>query len=156
MRKMPTPKSFPTPALHTGGRIKLRIRGTAISLLEELRLGVERDLGMDIKFDNQDFMTAQHKAALEPMAYDIYDQCFHNLDIVWHWRAVQPIDIERITLWDEITDLTKTGRIGPNAGIGQGDLRICLLRCMHQVTRRDGHTDATSGDATDLSAGAGW
>lgn len=138
------------------GRIKLRILGTAISLLEELRLGAERDLGMDIEFDNQDFMTAQHKAALEPMACDIYDQCFHNLDIVWHWRAVQPIDIERITLWNEITDLTKTGRIGPNARIGQGDLRICLLRCMHQVTWRDGHTDATSGDATDLSAGAGW
>ncbi|MBY3073716.1 extracellular solute-binding protein [Rhizobium laguerreae] len=127
MRKMPTPKSFPTPALHTEGRIKLRILGTAISLLEELRLGAERDLGMDIEFDNQDFMTAQHKAALEPMTYDIYDQCFHNLDIVWYWRAVQPIDIGRITLWDEITDLTKTGRIGPNARIGQGDAPVTKL-----------------------------
>lgn len=123
------PKSFPTPALHTEGRIKLRILGTAISLLEELRLGAERDLGMDIEFDNQDFMTAQHKAALEPMTYDIYDQCFHNLDIVWYWRAVQPIDIERITLWDEITDLTKTGRIGPNARIGQGDAPVTKLSC---------------------------
>ena len=43
MRKMPTQKSFPTPALHTEGRIKLRILGTAISLLEELRL-VKRQL----------------------------------------------------------------------------------------------------------------
>lgn len=102
-------EEFPNIRPHTGGRIKLRILGTAISLLEELRLGAERDLGMDIEFDNQDFMTAQHKAALEPMTYDIYDQCFHNLDIVWYWRAVQPIDIELITLWAEIIDLTKTG-----------------------------------------------
>lgn len=121
------PEKLAAPAVNSSGRIKLRILGTAISLLEELRIGAERDLGMDIEYDNQDFMTAQHKAALEPMTYDIYDQCFHNLDIVWYWRAVQPIEIERITLWDEINDLTKTGRIGPNAHIGQGDAPVTKL-----------------------------
>ena len=126
-RKSQARSSLATPALHTQGRIKLRVLGTAISLLEELRIGAEKDLGMDIEFDNQDFLTAQHKAALEPMTYDIYDQCFHNLDIVWYWRAVQPIDIDRIPLWDEITDLTKTGRIGPNARIGQGDAPVTKL-----------------------------
>ncbi|QND66287.1 extracellular solute-binding protein [Mesorhizobium loti] len=127
MNKHNKPSALSSPAVHTQGRPKLRILGTAISLLEELRLGAERDLGMDIEFDNQDFMTAQHKAALEPDTYDIYDQCFHNLDIVWYWRAVQPIDIDRIGLWDEITDLTKTGRIGPNARIGQGDAPVTKL-----------------------------
>jgi len=126
MRKPGSAVKLASPSLHKG-RIKLRILGTAISLLEELRLGAERDLGMDIEYDNQDFMTAQHKAALEPQTYDIYDQCFHNLDIVWYWRAIQPIEIARIPLWDEITDLTKTGRIGPNARIGQGDAPVTKL-----------------------------
>lgn len=126
-RKTPAAKAPAAPAVHTNGKIKLRILGTAISLLEELREGAERDLGFEIEFDNQDFMTAQHKAAMEPQTYDIYDQCFHNLDIVWYWRAVQPIDIDRIPLWDEITDLTKTGRISPNARIGHGDAPVTKL-----------------------------
>ncbi|RYC10954.1 ABC transporter substrate-binding protein [Ciceribacter ferrooxidans] len=116
-----------TPALATAGRPKLRVLGTAISLLEELRVGAEKDLGIEIAFDNNDFLTTQHKAAQDPGGYDIYDQCFHNLDIVWYWRAIQPIDINRIALWDEITDLTKTGRIAPNARLGQGDAPVKKL-----------------------------
>ncbi|MHB0952034.1 MAG: ABC transporter substrate-binding protein [Allorhizobium sp.] len=121
------PQSLAAPAVNTAGRPKLRVLGTAISLLEELRQGAEKDLGIDVVFDNNDFLTTQHKAAQEPESYDIYDQCFHNLDIVWYWRAIQPIDIGRIGLWDEVTDLTKTGRIGPNARLGQGDAPVKKL-----------------------------
>jgi putative spermidine/putrescine transport system substrate-binding protein len=115
------------PALKTAGRPKLRVLGTAISLLEELRLKAEEDLGIDVEFDNNDFLTTQHKAAQEPDGYDIYDQCFHNLDIVWYWRAVQAIDTNRIPLWGEVNDLTKTGHIGPNARLGQGDAPVKKL-----------------------------
>lgn len=121
------PASLAAPAVNAAGRPKLRVLGTAISLLEELREGAEKDLGIQVVFDNNDFLTTQHKAAQEPDSYDIYDQCFHNLDIVWYWRAIQPIDTARIALWDEITDLTKTGRIGPNARLGQGDAPVKKL-----------------------------
>lgn len=118
-----SPKAVPAfPAVHTAGRPKLRVLGTAISLLEELRLKAQADLGIDVCFDNNDFIVTQHKAAQEPDSYDIYDQCFHNLDIVWYWRAIQPIEISRIALWDEINDLTKIGQIGPSARMGQGDV----------------------------------
>lgn len=118
-----TPTPAPAaPALHTAGKPKLRVLGTAISLLEELRVKAEADLGIEVSFDNNDFIVTQHKAAQEPDSYDIYDQCFHNLDIVWYWRAIQPIEISRIALWDEINDLTKTGQIGPSARMGQGDV----------------------------------
>ncbi|MBP1871489.1 hypothetical protein LPJGGPFB_03510 [Ensifer adhaerens] len=120
----PTPA---TPSLHLEGRPRLRVLGTAISLLEELRVRAEADLGIEVVFDNNDFLTTQHKAAQEPDSYDIYDQCFHNLDIVWYWRAIQPIEIGRIALWDEINDLTKTGHIGPNARLGQGDAPVKKL-----------------------------
>lgn len=121
------PASLATPAVNVAGRPTLRVLGTAISLLEELRIGAEKDLGINIVFDNNDFLTTQHKAAQEPDSYDIYDQCFHNLDIVWYWRAIQPIAIERIKLWDEISDLTKTGHLGPNARLGQGDAPVRKL-----------------------------
>jgi putative spermidine/putrescine transport system substrate-binding protein len=126
-RHQAPPASLAAPAIHVAGRPTLRVLGTAISLLEELRIGAEKDLGINIVFDNNDFLTTQHKAAQEPDSYDIYDQCFHNLDIVWYWRAIQPIAIERIKLWDEINDLTKTGHIGPNARLGQGDAPVKKL-----------------------------
>lgn len=116
-----------TPSLHHSGRPRLRVLGTAISLLEELRVRAEDDLGIDVVFDKNDFLTTQYKAAREPESYDIYDQCFHNLDIVWYWRAIQPISIDRVVLWDEITDLTKMGYIGPNARLGQGDAPVRKL-----------------------------
>ena len=126
-KHQPPPATITAPAVHVAGRPKLRVLGTAISLLEELRHGAEKDLGIDIVFDNNDFLTTQHKAAQEPDSYDIYDQCFHNLDIVWYWRAIQPIAIDRIPLWNEINDLTKTGQIGPNGRLGQGDAPVKKL-----------------------------
>lgn len=121
------PASHAAPALHLAGKPRLRVLGTAISLLEELRVQAERDLGIELVFNNNDFLTAQTKAAQEPESYDIYHQCFHNLDIVWYWRAIQPIEIARIALWDEITDLTKTGQFVPTARLGHGDAPVKKL-----------------------------
>jgi len=106
------------------------------------RAGATVDLNAD--FDNNDFVVTQHKAAQEPDSYDIYDQCFHNLDIVWYWRAIQPIAISRIALWDEINDLTKTGQIGPSARMGQGDVPARKLYVQPSLALGDMPTDRIS------------
>lgn len=111
----------PGPAVHTKGRPRLRILGTEITALDEIQKRAEADLGITVEFENLDFLSAQRKAATQPESCDVYDQCFHNLDIVWFWRGIQPIDLDRIPCWDEVSDLTKTGRIGPNASFGHGD-----------------------------------
>lgn len=140
-----SPKPAPAaPAIHTAGRPRLRVLGTAISLLEELRVKAEADLGIEVGFDNNDFIVTQHKAAQEPDSYDIYDQCFHNLDIVWYWRAIQPIEISRIALWDEINDLTKTGQIGPSARMGQGDVPARKLYVQPSLALGDTPTERIS------------
>lgn len=115
------------PSIHTAGRPKLRVLGTEITQLETIRQRAEQDLDLDIAFETLDFLNAQRKAATAPETYDVYDQCFHNLDIVWFWRAVQPIDLARIARWGEVNDLTKTGRIDPNAQIGHGDAPVTRL-----------------------------
>lgn len=97
----------------------LRILCTEILPWRLLKDRAEADLGFPIEFMEQDFVTAQRTAAMAPDSYDVYDQCFHNLDIVWHWRAIQPIDTSRIDRWDEMTGLALTDNAGgPGRGLG--------------------------------------
>jgi putative spermidine/putrescine transport system substrate-binding protein len=118
---------MPSPAVRPAGRPVLRILGTEITALDALKAQAEADLGIEIRFEKLDFLSAQRKAATEPTAFDVYDQCFHNLDIVWFWRAIRPIEVRRIRLWEEVSDLTKTGRIGPSASFGAGDAPVTKL-----------------------------
>jgi putative spermidine/putrescine transport system substrate-binding protein len=102
-------------------RPHLRVLGTEITLIEPLRRMAEDELDITLSFEVLDFMAAQRKAALEPDSFDIYDQCFHNLDIVWFWRSIQPIELERIRRWSEVSDLARRGRISPLASYGRGE-----------------------------------
>ncbi|MBU2358212.1 MAG: extracellular solute-binding protein [Alphaproteobacteria bacterium] len=95
----------------------LRILCTEILPWRLLKDQAEADLDFPIEFHEQDFVTAQRTAAMSPESYDVYDQCFHNLDIVWHWRAIQPIDVSRIETWDEMTGLARTIGV-PGRGVG--------------------------------------
>jgi putative spermidine/putrescine transport system substrate-binding protein len=121
-----SPRRLPRPAIHPT-RPVLRVLGTEITLLEAIRTRAEADLGISIVFDTRDFLSAQRKAATDPGSFDIYDQCFHNLDIVWFWHALQAIDTARITRWDEMSNLSRTGRLGPHSQIGVGDAPVKKL-----------------------------
>jgi putative spermidine/putrescine transport system substrate-binding protein len=102
-------------------RRSLRVLGTFISLLEEVRARAQADLGFDIAFEVHDFPTCQRKAALQPHAFDVYDQTFHNLGIVWHWGVLQPIDTDLLKNWPSVGPLTKLGGVDKYANRGAGD-----------------------------------
>lgn len=108
-------------------RRRLRVRGTAVTLLEPVRAQAEADLGFEIAFESFDFLTCQRRAAMEPEAYDVYEQCFHNLDIVWFWGALQPIDTRRIRDWDRVSGLVKEGGLSRYASRGFGDAPVGKL-----------------------------
>ncbi len=121
----PQPQTLASPPrLHSR---RLRVRGTSITLLRQVREQAEADLGISVDYELLDFPTCQRRAAMEPQGYDVYEQCFHNLDIVWFWGALQPIDINRITEWDNISDLAKLGGISKYAWRGQGDAPVRKL-----------------------------
>jgi len=102
------------------GPVNLRVLGTSVTLLESIRERARADLGIRLKFDVLDGVSAQRAGVLAPDSFDIYDQWFHNVDFVWPANAIQPIDIERIDNWDKINDLPKTGRLTPHAPLGAG------------------------------------
>ena len=105
----------------------MRVRGTSITLLKEVRERAQADLGFDVEYELLDFITCQRMSAMEPEGYDIYEQCFHNLDIVWFWGALQSIDTHRIVDWTKITDLSKEGGISKYAWRGHGDAPVRKL-----------------------------
>lgn len=108
-------------------RRKLRVLGTDISLLEAVRNRASTDLGFDIEFEVLDFPSCQRKAALSPETYDVYDQCFHNLSIVWYWGALQPVDTDLLKCWDKVGPLTKLGGVDKYANRGVGDVPVNKL-----------------------------
>ena len=111
---------LPCPGI-AGARPALRVLGTEITLLEAIRRQAEADLAISVRFEVLDFVGAQRRAATDPGSFDIYDQCFHSLDIVWFWQALQAIDSSRVAQWDEVSDLSRTSRLGPHAQLGRGD-----------------------------------
>ena len=122
----PRPSSNLASPAHVKKRL-LRVRGTDVTLLEQVRQMAVADLGFDIQHETLDFLTCQYRAAMDPLSYDIYEQCFHNLDIVWYWGALQPIETRRITKWDNIGDLAKAGGISKYTWQGHGDAPVRKL-----------------------------
>lgn len=108
-------------------RRKLRVLGTLVTLLPGVREQAEADLGIEIVYETLDFVACQRSAAMRPESYDVYEQCFHNLDIVWFWGALQAIDTDRIVEWSGISGLAKEGGISKYASRGQGDAPVRKL-----------------------------
>src|SRR5664279_2468870 len=130
----------PSPAIHR--QRTLRVLGTDISLLEAVRLKATSDLGFNIEFEVLDFPNCQRKAALNPEAYDVYDQCFHNLAIFWFWGALQPIDTTWLSKWSKVSALTKSGGVGKYASRGFGDAPMHKLYAVSYTHLRAHETDS--------------
>lgn len=110
-----------SPPVRTAGRPVLRVLGTGVTLIEPIRRRAEEDLGIRLEFEILDGVAAQAKAVMQPASYDVYDQWFHSVELLWLSGAIQPIDVDRIALWNEVNSLTKDGRLTPEALFGHGD-----------------------------------
>ncbi|MBF0261654.1 MAG: extracellular solute-binding protein [Magnetococcales bacterium] len=115
------------PFVHTSEPVTLRVLGTHVTLREPLRRQAEKDLGFDIQFEPGGDDRILQKASSRPQTFDIYEQWSNSINILWRANAIQPIEMERIDLWREVNDLTKTGRLVPEAKIGLGDAPYLLL-----------------------------
>lgn len=113
------------------GPTTLRVLGTSVTLLEPIRLRAEQELGIKIEYQIHDVQTVQRIALMHPESYDLYDQWFHSMDFVWPAGAIQPIDVRRVALWDEINDLPKRGRLREDHQLSGGSLPCDRLFVQH-------------------------
>jgi putative spermidine/putrescine transport system substrate-binding protein len=120
-------KIFEAPFIHTKDKLTLRVLGTHVTLLDGIRKRAEADLGFSIVFEAREGVAAQQKAVMRPQSFDVYDQWFNSIDLVWSSRSVQPIDAKRIRYWDEVNGLAKIGKLSPDAQVGLGDAPVRRL-----------------------------
>ena len=102
-------------------KVTLRVMGTHVTLQEELRQRAMRELGIHLVFSPMGSAALLQKAAADPSSFDVYEQWSDSINILWQAGAIQPIDVDRLTYWDEINNLTKTGQLTENARVGVGD-----------------------------------
>ena len=82
--------------------------------IDPIMRAAEKDLGLKFEFITLDGTEAQRRGALFPDSFDVYDQWFHDVDLIWPTGSIQPIDINRIDRWEQINQLPKTGRLTPD------------------------------------------
>jgi len=99
----------------------IKVLGTHVTLQEEIRIKAQKDLGINIEFYPGGSAEVMLKASLNPNSFDIYEQWSNSIRPLWDADAIQPIDIKKLTYWDEINSLSKTGKISSKAKMGAGD-----------------------------------
>ncbi|MBT3236754.1 MAG: extracellular solute-binding protein [Bdellovibrionales bacterium] len=135
---------FPQIALGLNRKPTIKVLGTHVTLQESIRKRAEKELGINIEFYPVGSAEAILKASTDPSSFDIYEQWSNSIKVLWRANAIQPIEIKKLTYWNEINDLTKTGKITPNAKIGLGDAPHKLLYIQKDGTIGENPTDQIS------------
>jgi len=105
----------------------LRVMGTHVTLQEELRQQAMDDLGLNLEFEARGEAELLQKATTRPDQFDLYEQWTDSIKTLWQANSIQPLDTNRLTYWDEINNISKQGRITPEAAIGLGDAPYKIL-----------------------------
>ncbi|MFT4721209.1 MAG: putative spermidine/putrescine transport system substrate-binding protein [Candidatus Azotimanducaceae bacterium] len=108
-------------------KTKLRVLGTHVTLQEALRQQAMSDLGIDIAFEPGGSARVLQKASMSPGSFDLYEQWSNSVRVLWRSGSLQAIEKSKITHWDEINALSKTGKLTPEARLGAGDAPSKLL-----------------------------
>lgn len=108
------------PYVHAQGPITLRQFGTGVSNLNAIAEKCKEDLGITLEMTATDSDAAAQRAATQPDSYDIADVEYWICKKVFPTGVLQPMDVSRLTYYDAIVPLFKTGKLLPDSVIAQG------------------------------------
>lgn len=109
------------PYVYSKKTITLRVMGTHVTLQEELRQRAMKELGINLEFYPMGDAALLQKAASDPSSFDLYEHWSDSINILWQAGSIQPLDTDRLRYWNEINNLTKTGKLTDDSQIGAGD-----------------------------------
>lgn len=107
--------------------VTLRVLGTHVTLQEQIRALAEADLGIRIAFSPGGSASVLQQASTRPESFHVYEQWSNSIHVLWRAGAIAPLDVARITQWDGVNALSKTGRLSPRDAIAAGDAPHTLL-----------------------------
>ncbi|WP_166422218.1 extracellular solute-binding protein [Paraglaciecola sp. 20A4] len=122
----------------------LRVLGTHVTLQEQIRQRAMSDLGINIQFEAKGSPGVLQRGLLSPESFDIYEQWSNSIRPLWRNRSIQAIDKRRITHWDEINSLCKTGKVTPSAKYGAGDAPYKIVNVQDDGSLGTKHTNKIS------------
>ncbi len=101
----------PGPEVNTNASkdVTLRLIGTGVSQINEIRDKAQEDLGFTIEMRALSTEENNQIAITQPDQYDIFDGEYFSLPLVVPSGNLRPIEISRITNWDKIVSFFTTG-----------------------------------------------
>lgn len=132
------------PCIHAQGKVTVRVLGTHVTLQEIIRKRAEEDLGIHLVFEPRGDAEQLQRGQNNPASFDIYEHWSDAIRVLWKAKSIQPIDVKRITHWNEVNSLTKTGKITPEASIGLGDAPVRIINVQPDGTLGSTPTDKIS------------
>ncbi|MBQ4832730.1 extracellular solute-binding protein [Pseudoalteromonas sp. MMG010] len=125
-------------------KTSLRVLGTHVTLQPAIRQQAMQDLGIDLIFQPLGSAAVLQKGSMNPGSFDIYEQWSNSINILWNAGTIQPIEKKKLTYFNEINSLTKTGKLTKNANIGAGDAPYKLLNVQPNGTLSEQESDHIS------------
>ena len=98
----------------------LRSIGLGVSEINEIQNKATKDLGFTVAGQAMGYGECLTKLLNQNDQYEIGEWYYHDLVLLEPAKAFQPIDTQRLRDWDKVTNLTKTGKLTPEANVGQG------------------------------------
>ncbi|MFL0810420.1 MAG: extracellular solute-binding protein [Agarilytica sp.] len=132
------------PYVFARNKTKIRVLGTHVTLQEELRQRAMQDLGIELEYEPRGSAAVLQKASVSPKSFDLYEQWSNSINVLWRSGSIQAIEKKRLTYWDEINTLTKTGRLSPKAKFGAGDAPYKILHVQEDGSLGKNHTEQLS------------
>jgi putative spermidine/putrescine transport system substrate-binding protein len=105
----------------------LRTIGLGVSIINEIQAKATKDLGFPVEGQALGYGDMFSKMLNQNDQYEIAEGYFNDLRVMQPAKVWHPIDTKRITQWDKVSALTKTGKLTPEASEGQGDAPFRLL-----------------------------
>ena len=111
---------FPTIWAQNIKDVTLRQFGTGVSNLNEVAQQVKEDLGFTLEMTALDSDSVTQRAVTQPNSFDIADIEYWICKKVWGAGNLQAMDTSKITNYDKIVGIFKSGKLTPESTIAQG------------------------------------
>lgn len=112
----------------------IKVLGTHVTLQEQIRLRAQKELKINIEFFPGGSAEVLTKAIADPSSFDLYEQWSNSTRLLWNSGSIQAIDTKKLTYWNEINSLAKTGKITSSSTIAPGDSPNKILYIQNDKT----------------------